>query len=110
MNQLNSLNINSLFHIPTLDIPEYTYGAAADLQRTSLYFNNNNNNLVDSKEVQFGAFNPQIHSSNLRSDNIDTPNAHLLDHNYAASAFDECFGDSWKGKICALSIAHEVFT
>ena len=102
-----------MFNISSLDIPEYAYGAAADLQQASLYFNNNNNNLVDSKEVQFGSFNPQTHSSNIRpisSDNTEPLNTHLLDHNYAASAYDECFGDSWKGKNCAHLIAHEVFT
>ena len=90
----------SIFNIIFLDIQEFTHGAGADLQRSSLY-SNNNNNVPTSKDLHYEPFNPQIHSSNYRSvssDNTETSNAHLLDHNYAASAYDECFGDSWKGK------------
>ena len=51
---------------------------------------------MDKKDIQFGAFNTQIRGSSS-SENAQPENAHLLDHNYAASAYDECFGDSWKG-------------
>ena len=56
---------------------------------------------MSKKEIQFGSFNSQLHGSSLRqssTDGAETPSAHLLDHNYAASSFDECFGESWKGK------------
>ena len=56
---------------------------------------------MTKKEIQFGSFNSQLHGSSLRqssTDGAETPSAHLLDHNYAASSFDECFGESWKGK------------
>ena len=82
-------------------ISAYSYGATD----ASIFLNNNN--LVDSKEFQFGAFDPQIHSSNFRpisSENPLAPNTHLLDHNYAASAYDECFGDSWRGKNKSISL------
>ena len=76
------------------------HGAAG--HTSSLYFNNNNNNIDDKTDIKFGTFNPQIQSSNLRrsstTDNAEqSTNAHLIDHNYATSSFDECFGDSWKG-------------
>ena len=86
------------------------YGARANLPSSpsSFCFNNNNNDVVDSKEVQYtgGLHNSQLYdgSNSFRSSissetsQITPSNSHLLDHNYAASAYDECFGDSWKGE------------
>ena len=75
---------------------EHVQGATADFEQD--YYNNNN--IVSKKEIQFGSFNSQLHGSSLRqssTESAESSNAHLLDHNYAASSFDECFGESWKG-------------
>ena len=101
----SKLNLYHDYDITLPGISAYSYGPA-DILRTSSVFLNNNN-LVDSKEFQFGAFDPQIHSSNFRpisSENPSATNTHLLDHNYAASAYDECFGDSWRGKNKSLFV------
>jgi len=73
---------------------EYVHGATADFEQD--YFNNNN--VPSKKEIQFGSFNSELHGSSLRQSSTEESStaSHLLDHNYAASSFDECFGESWK--------------
>ena len=75
---------------------EYVHGATADFEQD--YFNNNN--VPSKKEIQFGSFNSELHGSSLRQSSTEESStaSHLLDHNYAASSFNECFGESWKGE------------
>ena len=89
-----------------LETRDYVHGAAG----ANLHFLNNNN-IVEKKDIQFGtSFESNIHHGSYPPHSAEETSSHLLDHNYAASSFDECFGESWKGKaiknICSLYFNH----
>ena len=81
-----------------LETRDYVHGAAgANLHLV------NNNNIVEKKDIQFRtSFESNIHHGSYPPHSTEETSSHLLDHNYAASSFDECFGESWKGKLSKI--------